>query len=549
MKKSPLLTAFAALLLLLTACTKNKTNLSIPKDAAFVFHVNPSSLSSKLSWEEIKASGWFKESYQQMKDDYAQKLMDNPDSSGIDTQKDFAFFMQRKGNGGYGVFEGSIKNAAAFATLCKTMNKEAKAEKSGDWNLMTADQRTVIAWDDNRFAVITDFPVNAMNPMGNSFGEKTRFTADSLKIFVKEVMSASGSESLFDDDRFADMVKEGGDMHIWMNSSSMYSDLSGMLSMMKIGNLLSGNVSATTLNFDEGKISMNTKNFMGKEMTDMLKKWESKKVEAAVLNRIPSNDVIGVMAANVDPQSLQAFFKAVGFDGLINMMLAKQNMTMAEIFAATQGQFVLAFSDLSMQNKTVTLPSDDESDQAAYTYTTTQPDFNVLFASSVAQKASFENLMGAITKDSPALPFSYKLSNDWFVASNKTETVDGFMANKSTAKPFADKISGHAFGMYLDLQRLLKTNFTEETNAKGLLAESAATWQDVIVTGGEMKNGAVMADMVINLVDKKTNSLKQLNRYIQKMYESTKKNRVAYESNDTIVDTTEIVPPVVTSPE
>lgn len=548
MKQLKLLTAFAAFALLFSSCKNNKSGLAIPKDAAFVFHINTPSLSSKLTWNELKAAAWFKEAYQKTNDAYAQKLMDNPDSSGIDTKNDFAFFIQRRGKGGFGVFEGSVKNAAAFEALCKKISKSATTEKSGDWNMLAAESGTVVAWNSSKFAVINDMPLGNMNPMTSSNdGGSTKFGADSLKLFVKEIMSLDGNKSLFDDDRFASMLKEDGDMHMWVNSSALYSDISGMLSMMKVGSLLSGNVSATTVNFDEGKITMKSKNYMGKEMQDMMEKWNAKKVEASVLNRIPSDNVIGVMAANVDPQSLQAFFKAIGFDGMINMMLAKQNISMNEMFAATQGQFVIAFSDLSMQNQTVSVPETDGS--VAYTKNIQKPDFNFLFATSVNKKASFENLLGVFAADSAAMPFPYKLNDNWFVAANKPETIDGFMAGKGASKPFADKISGHPFGMYFDIQRILKTNFTDDSTAKSLLNESAAIWQDVVAFGGEMKDGAVTAEMTVNMMDKKTNSLKQLNSYIEKMYQSSKKAKMVFNDSESAIDSAIAAPPAIVTPE
>lgn len=111
MKRTPLLSLFAACILLLASCKNvNKSDLLIPKDAALVFHVNSSSLSSKLSWEEIKKTNWFKDAYKEASEDsFAQKLLDNPDASGIDTKSDFVFFIKKRGRGGFSVFEGSIK--------------------------------------------------------------------------------------------------------------------------------------------------------------------------------------------------------------------------------------------------------------------------------------------------------------------------------------------------------------------------------------------------------------------------------------------------------
>jgi hypothetical protein len=534
MKRTPILSMLAACLLLLASCKNaNKSGLFIPKDAALVFHINSSSLSSKLSWEEIKNTNWYKDAYQEAsKDSFAQKLLENPEASGIDTKGDLVFFIKKRGSGGFSIFEGSVKDAAAFEALSKKISKKDKTEKDGDWNMITAGNSTVVAWNNSKFAVINDMPMGNMNPMNRGqMNESTRFGADSLKIFVKQVMTLDNDQSLFDDDRFASVMKEDGDMHLWLNSGVLYSDLTGMMSMMKIGSLFQDNVSAATINFEDGKISMKSKQYFGKEMQKMLEKFDSRKVEAAALNRIPSENVIGVMAANIDPTSLKEFLKAMGVDGLMNMVMAQQDFTIDDIFTATKGQFVFALTDLQMKDTTLTFPG--EEGQAPYTYTHKQPDMNFMFATTVNQKASFDKLLGVMNKNMPTpAPFSYKLNNEWFVAGNKPQTVDAFMAGNTTKHAFTDKISGHPFGFYLDVQRLLKTKFSEDSSTNSILTESAAVWKDVVATGGEFKDGAMTSEMVINMVDSKTNSLKQLNQYIEKLNAVRKANKVAFETND-----------------
>ncbi|RYF86918.1 MAG: hypothetical protein EON98_02200 [Chitinophagaceae bacterium] len=81
MKRTPILSLLAALVIVLASCKGgNKANLAIPKDAAMVFHINAKSLSSKLTWDEIKGTTWFKEAYEESKDSFAKKLMDNPEA-------------------------------------------------------------------------------------------------------------------------------------------------------------------------------------------------------------------------------------------------------------------------------------------------------------------------------------------------------------------------------------------------------------------------------------------------------------------------------------
>src|SRR5215216_3950855 len=96
------LLAFSMLILLVVSCGKNdKTGLRVPKDAAFVLHVNASSLSSKLSWKEIQASSWFQKIYSQNHDSLAKELMDDPENTGIDPKSDLVFFIKKRKVGGY----------------------------------------------------------------------------------------------------------------------------------------------------------------------------------------------------------------------------------------------------------------------------------------------------------------------------------------------------------------------------------------------------------------------------------------------------------------
>src|SRR5688500_1174498 len=101
--------------LLIVSCKQtNKTGAMIPDDVGMVLHMNANSLNSKLSWEEIKQTNWFKEMYADAPDSLARKLMDDPANSGMDIKSDFIFFVKNQGSHGYMVFEGFVKDAQAF---------------------------------------------------------------------------------------------------------------------------------------------------------------------------------------------------------------------------------------------------------------------------------------------------------------------------------------------------------------------------------------------------------------------------------------------------
>ncbi len=56
-----------------------------------------------------------------------------------------------------------------------------------------------------------------------------------------------------------------------------------------------------------------------------------------------------------------------------------------------------------------------------------------------------------------------------------------------------------------------------------IIDESEKMWENLYSTGGEFKDGRVVMTSEINLVDKNTNSLKQLNHYFDLIYAEIRK--------------------------
>ena len=85
----------------------------------------------------------------------------------------------------------------------------------------------------------------------------------------------------------------------------------------------------------------------------------------------------------------------------------------------------------------------------------------------------------------------------------------------------------------MDIQKLLKgfKSWSYDSASKSpALDASIAMWQDAWFTAGEYKNGSISSEGVINLVDKKTNSLKQLNQYINIISKTFREYKSKWES-------------------
>ena len=257
-------------------------------------------------------------------------------------------------------------------------------------------------------------------------------------------------------------------------------------------------------------------------MSALMKKYSGDNINTSIVQRIPSDNVVGVLAANYKPEGLKEFLKLGGLDGLINSGLGEYNLTLDQVLAATKGDLLIAGMDLGIKKKMMSMGPGMDS------VPITRPTGDILVAMSVNDKAPFQKLVDAAQKwnASGELPFNVtlKLNNEFFVAGTNSAYVDDFLKGGSRNFNFLSKISGHPIAFYLDLQKLTSLiNSDSDSTERGFANASAQMWKDVVVTGGEFKDDAIQENIEVNLVDANTNSLQQLNSYFEKIPAGKKK--------------------------
>ncbi len=512
----------AVLLVILSSCS-NKADVPVPADAAFVLHIDGKSLNEKLSWDEIKQNAAFKKAYEEAanEDELVRKIMDNPENSGVDTKSDVYFFMRMRSRGAYVSFVCNIKDEKAFNDLVTKATKGATVKKEGGLSMIVTDN-AVLSWNSSRLAAIIDAPdayqggggFDMSNGGGKSFG------TDSLVFFAKEVHTLKSKQSLGSNSKFSSLLKEKGDAHIWVNGGTMYGgSLPAMLALTKVALLFEGNISAATVNFENGKITFNGKSYFNKEMEALYKKYSVKNVDPAIYKNIPG-DVAAVMAMNYSPEAIKEFISMLGVDGLVNMFLGKENFSIDDFIKANKGEAFFAVSDF----KVVTKENTVEGTNYNHNYPSEYPEAKILFGAAIGDRASFDKTVNLITSKikeesgenvselAKKVPFTIK--NNWFLAGNDSVFLNSYGAG-STDHAFISKISGHPFGGYLDIQKFINgaRPAMKDSVATMIADQSLKLWQDIVFYGGEFKDGALTTYGEINMVDKSTNSLKQLNSY------------------------------------
>jgi hypothetical protein len=546
----------ALLLVLLGSCGK-KSNVPVPEDAGLVIHINGASLNSKLSWDEFKQGELYKQTKAEIRDELAQKILDNPDSSGVDIKGDAYFFLRSRGNSSYAAFTSNLKDDKAFARMVQKAGIGREIMKEGDLSVITLGNDAVLTWNNKRFVIIGNAGDFNRSAYGGSRGNLTQ---DSLKMFAREVYDIKGSKSIASNSKFSSMINDGGDAHFWVNSGAMYSGgaMKEALTMLpKLTTFIQGNYTASTLNFDNGKITATAKSYYNKELAELFKKFSMKNLDEAALKKIPAGDIDAVLAMNYPPEGLKEILSMIGVDGLANAFLSQFNYTIEEFIKANKGDILISVSDF----KFGPIEKTYEYEGKKQTYITTEPEVKFLFATSVADKPSFQKLMtllqekviaeGGAGVQAIADKIPYAFNQDYFVAGNDSLHINSF-GSTSTDHSFISKIKGHPMAGWIDIQKFINGSreLYAKDSASNLIAnESVKMWQDIVFYGGEKDGDAITSYGELNLVDKNTNSLKQLHNYLGRIAGIIKdqqdKRKAQWENMPTVdsASTDAILPP------
>ncbi|MEP6597462.1 MAG: DUF4836 family protein [Ginsengibacter sp.] len=527
MKYFKLILLLGLFALFISSCGK-KSNLGkmIPKEAAVIVHLNSKSILSKLSWEEIKKSYWYNYLMSDSSIPATSKaFIDDPAKTGIDLKSDIVFFMLKRTTSGQGVVEGSLKDSKAFSDFIKNTHPNANFTKDGELNIFKTDT-AVIGWNNERFAFVTS--TNNYNFQGrDTLNDSTNIavplaplSSDSLVSVCKTIFLLNEDNSLYKNERFANLAGEDGDIHYWLNTSelskgSMPGKPPGMAGMINLDKFLVDNISTGTVNFQDGKISGNHKQYFGKELSDILKKGEGN-INTDMIKRLPSQNLAAVFSLHFTPGSLLEIIKLTGLDGFINLFLSSKGLSLDDIVKATKGDILFAVNDITINNDSLKLKG--LKDTISDYYRTT--DVKYFFAVAIGDKNAFNKMISVgkeLGKDvAPKNSFT-KMDDKYYAASNSQDEINKYFSGPQSTSDFLSKINDHPMGAFVDIQMILKalqTKITKDSIGKVYYDRNISMWNNLYVTGGEYKDGGLISNGELNLMDKNTNSLKQLNQYV-----------------------------------
>ncbi len=526
--------------LVLASCKKtNKEGRFIPKDAAIAVHVNGASLSAKLPWDEVKQNVLFKEIYADTGITvFVKQVLKNPDNSGINTKTDMIFFAERDSSGGIIAFTGTIKDAEKFKLFNLDVTKGGSESERDGVNYISKYPMCV-AWNKEKFVYITDAP--QFNQQSNN--TKSR----DLGVACKNIFDLKESNSLVEDEKFTTLLKKAGDIHFWMNAEQLNKGgiTNAALTMISLSKLYEGNITTATVNFENGKILIDTKSYANKEMTAVYKKMGGKNIDEDMIKRLPAKEVAAVFAMSYKPEGIKDFLKILGVEGYANMGLAFAGFSLDDFIKANKGDILIAITNLQPKKSAFIFNDNTGADSSI-----AQP--NVLFATSIGDKEAFNLLVKAGEKfgkdQADKFPIAYNSDGKNFAIGSSKEDIDKFIANSSkNSFDFLSKINGNPFGGYINMQYIMKAyekEATKDSSVKVAYDASLKMWDNIYMNGGNYDDGGMNYIIEITLLDKNTNSLKQLNQYLGTLSKLIKDRKDKEKAISTLNDEGVIYPPL-----
>lgn len=562
MKYTPL-GLLALLLLTLASCSK-KPDAPIPLDAAVVLHINGARISEKLPWSEVKQSDFFKQVSEAADgDSLGTALLNDPVQSGLDIRSDGWLFFANRGKGTYAAFVWNVADAEKFEGVIKRSAPEVKIQEKESTKYI-AEGTSLLAWTNKKIFLLSDAseltrefngmtnPAPEYDSLGNPIETEQPFelNTDGLLEIALELQALKSDKQLGSDDKFADLINTKGDVHFWFNAGKLYGNtLAGsLISLSKLSTLIEGNIATATINFNEGAIDIDSKNYVGKELEALYKKYEMSDFDAAALKNIPPGEVNMALAMNYPPQGLKALLTLFGVDGLVNTFLREAGFSIDEFIKANNGNLFFALSDFQIKKIKKTFEGFDGN---PVTYDDSEPDGKLLFGAAVNDKGAFQKMMDVIKKllntkvgvsEENLKGIPYELKDNWFIAGNDSAQIKNY-GTKKTDHAFLHKIEGHPFGVYVNIQSFIKGSLSEtaeDAKTKEMAEVSLKFWKDLVMTGGEFKKGASVSKITLTMGDANTNSLKSLNQYLGQLAKIAKEQNELRKKEWESVDSTPI---------
>ncbi len=542
-------TALSALLFFSSCSRLPEQTKYIPKEAVMVMGINGKSLAQKGAWSELTGDSVLQH-LKASASPQQQEYLNHPAETGVNTLSAFYVFFKpdpRFGSGYVGIIA-ALNNADKFTAFMQKSMDTIPVKKEGDIRSMLIGKKGLLAWnkraavflipaansistdDIKQIIVSKDSLFSHLNSDSSGIGQllhatDTAFNAPELYAEMHRLFTLPKSSAISSNDKFVALQKQTADMTFWINMQELYKAAPPNSPLLR-ADYFDNSYLAMAVNFNNGAIDVAGKSYANEQLMAIARKYSGRTIDMRSIKDLPSANIVALVAAAFKPDYIKAVLNYYGLDGMINLALDSQGLSLDTLLHAFSGNLLISATDLKVK------PAGTDSSTAPG-----WPSVNWLFSAGLDNGRVFDRLLlladsnNLIRKQGdkylvqmPGSTITLLKTDQSFTIASSGEMADKFESghtNTSIDPAILQHFEGQPAAFYLNIHAIMQAIPEDRINNEGKqnMEMMKGLFSNFYVTGGQVTKDAADFKMELNFIRKDENSLIQLIRMGTKLYQ------------------------------
>ena len=563
---------FLSLLFLQSTAVAQSLEQYISKDALVVMKVDPQRIGQKVNFEDIKKMDFFESMMEGITGDMDKETgsviseaLKSPGAYGMNLNVPYYVTFESDQKNSKVSFLMNLSNNEQFEKLLKDQMREIESAKFLENNNVKSWQVDggAISWKGNVAQIIG---INVERDSTDHATDDAFHTAkrDFLKTALTEGYRTKISQSILSHSNYKLSAAHPHDINVWMDYGyiSSLSSNEGMesLAMMGMGGyaekMAALNEDAYLLmgtDFENGKMDIDSKMYMGKDMAKIYQKSTERVFNKRMARYIPKENLMGFFSMGLNIEGMVSALKEL-FDPKNESMPFMEgmavgalqgmgvDMTANEVYQLFPGDMIMAVTGMKkFTGKTMTTDYDEDFNPIEIEKEVTQElplvtmmmsytdDENLKQILDLAKNAlGFEQGNGFMSMAVPNMPMKMYMAHEKgvFIVSNDENLIQkkrkkGFSRGKRMSKSQCKMLLEKASVFFWDVPKtvdVVKGMDVPMPGVDGLLRTTKETFSNFTMTMDKVKGDVMDSKMSLNFEDKNKNSLTQFFNFVNEMY-------------------------------
>jgi hypothetical protein len=517
----------------------------LPANASMVMSFNSQRLGSKVSGEIFRQSFMYRELMKDP-DSPANLMLSSPAETGIDLSSDL--FLVSVYDTTQGHFKndihifGLLKKEGLFTTFIKNLFKKDSVQVYGT-NKIIFKETSSVAWNNEIFVFSSGSEHNNMMSEVLSDSTSSQKEIDSKLMKLKGKLMKAKRELSFSlltphtgnffstDSHFISLMSTPADIKMWNSGApnptmNKMNPFAGLMKMQS----LTGTNKTSVINFENGKIVMQSHNYLTENVASVYKKYPPSTLSTDLVRRLPKGNLLVLINTSYNPEMGKELMQK---NGLKEMMDSLKNILPFD------------FSLLSTAFKNNMMLAVVRADEVAAgdSISRKMGGIQVFLAMPIGNKAKFEELKISASNawDSLKNTESFgkmmkgfrpviRYNDDLCVLSLSPDAAASFLNNpgKGQIPEWLQSYTQHPMVMSINMRELFAMMMGKKSGGRqGISAEDQKKMLDIfdriIAYGGDYENESLNTSIEFQFTDQNKNALTQLFDMINTIAEKEQK--------------------------